>query len=357
MTDNKPTLLAVQNLKKYFPVKGGFLKRTVGYCRAVDDVSFTIERGKTMGLVGESGCGKSTLGRTILNLQRLTEGNVIFEGKDISCLKGKDLKALRRQMQIIFQDPFASLNPRMTVREIISEPLKVHKIGSKQDQQAKLYELLSVVGMRKAALNRYPHEFSGGQRQRIGIARALALNPKFIVADEPVSALDVSVQSQVLNLISDLQHDFGISFLFISHDLSVVQHISHDVGVMYLGKLVEKASAEDLYDNPQHPYTKSLLSAIPSPDPAIVRERIALSGDVPSPIHPPSGCPFHPRCPEAIDICRSKMPKEINVGQEGREHLVSCHVVEAAFDQKPPMVSKIDPVSSNIQALQGSLEY
>ncbi len=334
MTDKNTALLVVQNLKKYFPVKGGFFKRTIGQCRAVDDVSFVIERGKTMGLVGESGCGKSTLGRTILHLQRLTSGSVIFEGKDISNLSGKALKAMRRQMQIIFQDPFASLNPRMTVREIIVEPMKVHRIGSRKDQQRKLEELLAVVGLRKAALNRYPHEFSGGQRQRVGIARALSLNPKFIVADEPVSALDVSVQSQVLNLISDLQRDFGISFLFISHDLSVVQHISHDVGVMYLGKILEIASAEDLYENPQHPYTKSLLSAIPSGDPNVNKKRIMLSGDVPSPINPPAGCTFHPRCPAAIDICRSKIPTQFNVGLSGREHMVSCHVVEAEFQKK-----------------------
>jgi oligopeptide/dipeptide ABC transporter ATP-binding protein len=350
MTESPSILLAVQNLKKYFPVKGGFFKRTIGQCRAVDDVSFTLARGKTMGLVGESGCGKSTLGRTILNLQRLTSGKVFFEGKEISNVASKELKAMRRQMQIIFQDPFASLNPRMTVREIIAEPLRVHKIGSREEQQETLFKLLSVVGLRKAVLNRYPHEFSGGQRQRVGIARALSLNPKFIVADEPVSALDVSVQSQVLNLISDLQHDFGISFLFISHDLSVVQHISHEVGVMYLGKIVETADAEELYENPRHPYTKSLLSAIPTADPTTNKKRIILSGDVPSPINPPSGCTFHPRCPEAMDICRSKIPVQFNVGQNGNPHMVSCHVVEATFKQNN--TSSPTPVTKNSHVQQ-----
>lgn len=320
-------LVEIRNLKKYFPIRGGFLRTVVANVRAVDDVSFDIEAGKTLGLVGESGCGKSTLGRTLLRLHEATGGEVLFNNHNILNFDKSQMQALRRDMQIIFQDPFASLNPRMTVREIVIEPLDTHHIGSKSEREKRVFELLDVVGMRRAVVNRYPHEFSGGQRQRIGIARALALNPKFIVADEPVSALDVSVQSQVLNLISDLQQRFGIAFLFIAHDLAVVQHISHDVGVMYLGKLVEKASSDDLYKNPRHPYTQSLISAVPVADPTHVKKHIALQGDVPSPIHPPTGCPFHPRCPQVTPQCAQEVPQQIDIGINGRSHLVSCHLV------------------------------
>jgi oligopeptide transport system ATP-binding protein len=318
-------ILEIKNLKKYFPVKGGFLRQVVAHVKAVDGVSFKIEKGKTLGLVGESGCGKSTLGRNVLRLQKPTDGQVLFEGTDILTLNARDMKNLRRNMQIIFQDPYASLNPRMTVHEILREPLDTHKIGSPRDRDQKILDILDIVGLRQQVLNRYPHEFSGGQRQRIGISRALMLGPKFIVADEPVSALDVSVQSQVLNLISDLQERLGISFLFIAHDLAVVQHVSHDVGVMYLGKLVEKASTEQIYKNPKHPYTKALLDAIPVPDPENIPDRTPLVGDVPSPINPPSGCPFHNRCPVATDKCKTVTPIQKNIGSNA-EHLVSCHL-------------------------------
>lgn len=319
-------LLRVRGLTKHFPVKGGVLRRTVAQVKAVDGVSFDIERGKTLGLVGESGCGKSTLGRAILRLHEPTEGEVFLEETDVTAASGSELKRLRRNMQIIFQDPFASLSPRRTVFETLREPLDVHRIGTPAERRKKVEELLEVVGLRRAVLHRYPHEFSGGQRQRVGIARALALNPKFIVADEAVSALDVSVQSQVLNLIDDLQSEFGISFLFISHDLAVVQHISHQVGVMYLGKLVETASAGDLYADPKHPYTQALMSAIPVPDPKAGSERIVLSGDVPSPINPPSGCPFHTRCPAAMPHCSTIEPRMQNLGSEAQPHWVSCHL-------------------------------
>ncbi|WP_348672320.1 dipeptide ABC transporter ATP-binding protein [uncultured Abyssibacter sp.] len=319
-------LLRVRGLTKHFPVKGGVLRRTVAQVKAVDGVSFDIERGKTLGLVGESGCGKSTLGRAILRLHEPTEGEVFLEETDVTAASGSELKRLRRNMQIIFQDPFASLSPRRTVFETLREPLDVHRIGTPAERRKKVEELLEVVGLRRAVLHRYPHEFSGGQRQRVGIARALALNPKFIVADEAVSALDVSVQSQVLNLIDDLQSEFGISFLFISHDLAVVQHISHQVGVMYLGKLVETASAGDLYADPKHPYTQALMSAIPVPDPKAGSERIVLSGDVPSPMNPPSGCPFHTRCPAAMPHCSTIEPRMQNLGSEAQPHWVSCHL-------------------------------
>lgn len=321
-------LLEVRNLKKYFPIKGGLLRRVVNNVKAVDGVSFTLEAGKTLGIVGESGCGKSTLGRAILRLQDATGGEVLVDGNDLYKLDKRDLVAIRRDIQIIFQDPFASLNPRSTVFEIICEPLDTHKIGTPAEREQKVLNLMQLVGLRKEVRYRYPHEFSGGQRQRIGIARALALEPKFIVADEPVSALDVSVQSQVLNLIKDLQERFGIAFLFIAHDLAVVQHISHEVGVMYLGRMVEKAPTQALYSNPKHPYTQALISAIPIPDPTHKRQRQVLEGDVPSPINPPSGCPFHTRCPKATQACQKQVPQFQNTGTADEPHWVACLLYE-----------------------------
>lgn len=319
-------LLEVKNLKKYFPIKGGFFRTVVGNVKAVDDVSFVLQKGKTLGVVGESGCGKSTLGRAILRLHEPTDGQVVFEGKDITQLSHEEMVAMRREMQIIFQDPFASLNPRLTVFQIIVEPLEIHDIGTPEERYDKVCSLMDLVGLRRQYMHRYPHEFSGGQRQRIGIARALTMNPKFIVADEPVSALDVSVQSQVLNLIRKLQQEFGISFLFIAHDLAVVQHICDHVAVMYLGRMVEKAKAEDLYKSPKHPYTQALLSAIPQPDPNRNIDRIVLEGDVPSPINPPSGCPFHNRCIHVKEICKAVVPPVINTGTAENEHIVRCHL-------------------------------
>ena len=320
------TLLDVRDLKKHFPVRGGLLRRVVAQVKAVDGVSFTLGRSRTLGLVGESGCGKSTLGRAILQLQKPTGGQVLLDGEDLTAAPPARLHQMRRQMQIIFQDPFASLSPRRTVAQTIREPLDVHGVGTPAEREARVEELLQVVGMRTAVLDRYPHEFSGGQRQRIGIARALALNPKLIVADEPVSALDVSVRAQVLNLIARLQQEHGIAFLFISHDLSVVEHVSDDVGVMYLGKMVEMAAAEDLYREPRHPYTQALLSAVPVPDPARKSRRIVLGGDVPSPMDPPPGCPFHRRCPKAVDVCSRSVPPVVDVGGAGRPHRVACHL-------------------------------
>ncbi len=320
------TLLEVKNLIKYFPVKGGFFRRTVGHVKAVDGVTFSLEKGKTLGVVGESGCGKSTLGRAILRLIDSSEGEVLFNGTNILHLSYKEMFPMRRKMQIIFQDPFASLNPRKNIRQIIIEPLNTHKIGTPDERQKTVVNLMDLVGLRKDMLERYPHEFSGGQRQRIGIARALALHPDIIIADEPLSALDVSVQSQVLNLMKDLQEKLGISYIFISHDLAVIEHISHDIAVMYLGKIVEKAATESLFKNRKHPYTEALLSAIPVPDPNKKSSRIILSGDVPSPLNPPSGCPFHPRCPRVMDICRSVIPEYRNTGNDEDEHFVSCHL-------------------------------
>ena len=319
-------LLEVRDLRKYFPVRGGLLRRVVAQVKAVDGVSFTLEPGKTLGLVGESGCGKSTLGRAILRLQQPTGGQVLLEGRDLATLGPGEMIAMRRQMQIIFQDPFASLSPRRTVAQTIREPLDVHGIGTAAERARRVAELLDVVGMRPGIMDRYPHEFSGGQRQRIGIARALALNPKLIVADEPVSALDVSVRSQVLNLIARLQREFGIAFLFISHDLSVVRHVSDQVGVMYLGKLVELAPTHELFANPRHPYTEALLSAVPVPDPTRKSKRIVLGGDVPSPMNPPPGCPFHPRCPKVLPHCSQVVPPTVEVGSAGRSHAVACHL-------------------------------
>jgi oligopeptide/dipeptide ABC transporter ATP-binding protein len=309
-------LVRVRGLFKHFPVAGG-----EDVVRAVDGVTFEIYRGETLGLVGESGCGKSTVGRCLLRLMEPTRGELYFEDKDVLSLSGKDLRALRREMQIIFQDPYASLNPRMKVREIVGEPLLVHGVGSKQERRERVAELLTKVGLDPGYMNRFPHEFSGGQRQRIGIARALALNPKLIVADEPVSALDVSVQAQVVNLLEDLQQEFNLTYLFISHGLAVVEHISDRVAVMYLGRVVEIASAADLYANPLHPYTRALLSAIPVPDPTRKRERIVLRGDVPTPIDPPAGCRFHTRCPDAIPECSWIDP---DLREVAPNHSVAC---------------------------------
>jgi oligopeptide transport system ATP-binding protein len=317
-------LLKVKNLKKYFPIRGGLLSREVARVHAVDDVTFTMQPGETLGLVGESGCGKSTTGRTILRLIEPTAGEVWFENKNVTTLDKRSLRALRKEMQIIFQDPYASLNPRMTVGSIIGEALVIHKLApNRKAREEKVVHLLETVGLSADHLRRYPHEFSGGQRQRIGIARALAVSPKLIICDEPVSALDVSVQAQVVNLLEDLQQQFGLTYLFIAHDLSVVEHISTRVAVMYLGKIVEIAPAKELYTNPKHPYTEALLSAVPIPDPAVKRKRILLEGDVPSPISPPSGCRFHTRCPIRIPSCseNEQTLTEISPG-----HWVACQV-------------------------------
>lgn len=326
MAVEEKNLLEVNNLKKYFPVKAGVFRKTVGHVKAVDDVSFYIKEGETLGLVGESGCGKSTTGATILRLLEATSGEVKFEGKDILALNKRQMREIRKEMQIIFQDPYASLNPRMTVADIVGEPLKIHKLAhSKKERDKKVEELLDSVGLTPEQMNRYPHEFSGGQRQRIGVARALAVDPKLIIADEPVSALDVSIQAQVINILQDLQNEFGLTYLFIAHDLSVVKHISDRVAVMYLGKIVELTDKHSLYDNPLHPYTQSLLSAIPEPKPERKKERIILEGDVPSPVNPPSGCSFHPRCPKAMDICSKDEPIFKDYGDG---HFASCHLLE-----------------------------
>jgi peptide/nickel transport system ATP-binding protein/oligopeptide transport system ATP-binding protein len=320
-------LLNVRNLKKYFPVRKGVFSRVVGQVKAVDDVSFEVARGETLGLVGESGCGKTTTGRVVLRLLEPTGGSVEFEGRDLARMKAGDLQRRRRDLQIIFQDPFSSLNPRMTVGAIVGEGLTVHGIGSRAERRDRVREVMERCGLDPAYVNRYPHEFSGGQRQRIGIARALALNPKFIVCDEPVSALDVSIQSQIINLLVELKEKFGLAYLFIAHDLSVVQYISNRVAVMYLGRIVEVADSRELYRNPLHPYTKALLSAVPVPDPATKRARIILPGDVPSPLNPPLGCRFHPRCPEAKAVCAVEEPRELDV----KGHKVWCHVVEESL--------------------------
>ncbi|MFW5986140.1 MAG: ABC transporter ATP-binding protein [Halanaerobiales bacterium] len=319
-------LLEINNLKKYFPVKEGVFRRTVGYVKAVDEVSFFIKEGETLGLVGESGCGKSTTGRTILRLIEATSGEIWFEDKDILSLDKNEMRSMRKEMQIIFQDPYASLNPRMTVADIVGEPLDIHNlVKNKKERNKKVEEILKSVGLGSEHMKRYPHEFSGGQRQRIGVARALAVDPKLIIADEPVSALDVSIQAQVINLMQDLQKDFGLTYLFIAHDLSVVKHISDRIAVMYLGKLVEMADKKELFKNPLHPYSTSLLSAVPVADPSRKKDRIILKGDVPSPVDPPSGCRFHPRCPEAMDICSQKEPEFKDYGDE---HYAACHLLE-----------------------------
>ncbi|MGH7571461.1 MAG: ABC transporter ATP-binding protein [Gemmatimonadota bacterium] len=314
-------LLVVRDLRKYFPIKRGFWSRTVGHVRAVDGISFDILPGEVLGLVGESGCGKTTAGRCILRLIEPTQGDIEFEGRDVLDLDRGDLRRLRAEMQIIFQDPYSSLNPRLTVGSMLSEALRIHGVAEGEAVRGRVRELLEVVGLAAEHAGRYPHEFSGGQRQRIGIARALSVSPRFIVCDEPVSALDVSVQAQVINLLQDLQREYDLTFLFIAHDLAVVEHISDRVAVMYLGKLMELAEAEELYRNPLHPYTRALLSSIPVPDPRAKRERIVLEGDVPSPAHPPSGCPFHPRCPIATAECAEVTPEFRDVGGG---HFVAC---------------------------------
>ena len=319
----KAAILEVSNLKKYFPIYGGVLKKTVGYVKAVDGVSFYVNQGETLALVGESGCGKSTTGRTILRLIEPTAGKILFEGKNLSDLPFEQMRIKRRDMQIVFQDPFASLNPRHTVKRIIEEPLIVHKLGNKNERKDRVYQLLETVGLHREHAKRYPHQFSGGQRQRIGIARALSVNPKLVIADEPVSALDVSIQAQVLNLMEDLQEQFNLTYIFISHDLSVVRHISDRVGVMYLGALVELTEKEELYNNPLHPYTQALLSAVPQPDPDIKKERIILTGDVPSPANPPSGCKFHTRCKYKMEVCEKEEPKFVDAGNG---HFIACHL-------------------------------
>ncbi|MDQ0257804.1 peptide/nickel transport system ATP-binding protein/oligopeptide transport system ATP-binding protein [Evansella vedderi] len=322
--DKSDVLLEVEGLKKYFPVKAGLLQKTVGHIKAVDDVSFAIKKGETFGLVGESGCGKSTTGRTLIRLYEPTDGKILFEGKDISGLNEKQLKPYRKDIQMVFQDPYSSLNPRKTVGTILEEPFRVHKLYSKAERKERVEHLLEKVGLNPDLRNRYPHEFSGGQRQRIGIARALTLNPKLIIGDEPVSALDVSIQSQVLNIMDDLQKDFGLTYLFIAHDLGVVKHISDRIGVMYLGRMMEVAPKRELYSNPLHPYTQALLSAVPKSHPSEVKkERIILKGDVPSPSNPPTGCVFHTRCPKAMDHCKVEVPKlqELEPG-----HFVACHL-------------------------------
>lgn len=322
MNPNQP-LLEVRHLSKHFPIRGGILGGPVGRVQAVDNVSFSIRKGETLGLVGESGCGKSTLGRTLLRLLEPSAGQVFFEGTDITQLGTQAMRAMRRKMQIIFQDPYASLNPRMTVQTILEEPLQIHQLcPTPEARQKRLYELLNYVQLPKEALKKYPHEFSGGQRQRICIARALAVDPTFIVCDESVSALDVSIQAQVINLLMDLQQELGLTYLFIAHDLKVVEFISHRVAVMYLGKIVEMAPAYDIYQHPCHPYTKALLSAIPVPDPTHTKERIVLQGDVPSPLSPPTGCHFHPRCWRATDECRTAYPEMTSLNDQ---HTFRCY--------------------------------
>jgi oligopeptide/dipeptide ABC transporter ATP-binding protein len=319
--NHRKDLVVVKNLIKYFPVRAGLLQRVVAWVQAVDDVSFTVKEGETLGLVGESGCGKTTVGRTMLRLIEPTSGEISFNGVDVLKLRGNDLKVMRRNMQIIFQDPYASLDPRIPVGESIAEGLRIHRIGTKNEQDVIVMETLKKVGLEDYHARRYPHEFSGGQRQRIGIARALALRPQFIVADEPVSALDVSIQSQVLNILKDLQKEFQLTYLFIAHNLSVVEHISDRVAVMYLGKMVELAGRDELYAHPLHPYTQALMSAIPIPDPTLKRERIILQGDVPSPLNPPKGCRFHPRCPVVMDECSQSEPPLLEVKPS---HWVAC---------------------------------
>src|SRR5476651_831279 len=319
----RPAVVEVHDLKKHFPIRKGLLQRAGGTVFAVDGISFSIAQGETLGLVGESGCGKSTVGRTILRLIEPTGGSIRIDGRDITHLSKTELRPNRRQMQIIFQDPFSSLDPRMSAGDIVAEPMRVHRTAAGRDVRKRVAELFERVGLRKAQMDSYPHQFSGGQRQRIGIARALALNPKLIVGDEPVSALDVSIQAQVLNLMMDLQSEMGLAYLFISHNLAVVEHISHRIAVMYLGRIVEYATTKQIFTNGQHPYTEALLSAVPVPDPAIKRKKLVLQGDVPSPVNPPSGCHFHTRCPYAVARCKVETPllREIAPG-----HHVSCHL-------------------------------
>jgi len=324
-TTSQENILEVKNLKMWFPVNSrGIIPKHVGDIKAVDDISFEVRQGETLGIVGESGCGKTTVGRSIMQVYDITDGEIVFEGQELSALKAKEMRRMRRRMQMIFQDPYSSLNPRMTAGNIIGEPIQIHGMSnSKEEYAEQVEELLRVVGLNPYMRDRYPHEFSGGQRQRIGIARALAVRPSLIIADEPVSALDVSIQAQVINLLQELQEQFSLTYMFIAHDLSVVRHISDRIGVMYLGKMVELAERDELYENPLHPYTQALLSAVPIPDPAIERgrERIVLEGDVPSPLRPPSGCRFHTRCPIAIDECSEEDPEFRDVGND---HWAAC---------------------------------
>lgn len=318
-------LLKVENLTKYFPIRAGMLARKVGDVKAVNDISFEVYEGETLGIVGESGCGKSTTGRVIMRLHEPTSGKVTFDGVELTSLSNEEMRKARRDIQMVFQDPYASLNPRHTIEKILEEPLIVHGIGTAEERRRKVIEYLEVVGLSAYHAKRYPHQFSGGQRQRIGIARALMTNPKLIIADEPVSALDVSIQAQVLNLMQKLQEDLKLTYIFIAHDLGVVRHISDRVGVMYLGRMVELANSEDLYAEPLHPYSQALLSAVPIPDPNYEREQVILTGDIPSPSNPPNGCAFHTRCPMAMDICKQQVPqfKEVKTG-----HSVACHLYE-----------------------------
>lgn len=321
----KENILEVKDLKKYFPIKAGVLQKTVGHVKAVDGVSFNIKKGTTLGLVGESGCGKTTVGRTLLRLQPHSGGSVMFDGKDVFELKTKELRKMRPEMQLIFQDPYSSLSPRMPVGEIIGEGVREHGIVPKEQYRDYVMKIMEECGLQPHHIDRYPHEFSGGQRQRICIARALALKPKIIVADEPVSALDVSIQAQIINLLKDLQREHDLTYLFISHDLSVVEHISDEVGVMYLGNLVEMSTKEEIFKNPMHPYTKALFSAVPVPDPTVKMNRIILEGDIPSPANPPKGCKFHTRCKECMEICKTTPPQ---YKEYGNGHFVACHLYD-----------------------------
>jgi len=325
MEKNNKELLRLVDLKTYYPANKSFFKNNIKYIKAVDSVSFSVNQGETLGLVGESGCGKSTIGRSILRLEEVTSGEIWYEGKNILTLSDEEMRKYRQKIQIIFQDPYSSLNPKMTVGQIVGEPLLVHKISFGKERDKRVQEILELVGLRGFHAKRYPHEFSGGQRQRIGIARALAVNPKLIICDEAVSALDVSIQAQILNLLSNLQKEMGLTYIFIAHGLATVKHISNRICVMYLGKIVEIANSEDLYYKPLHPYTQALISAIPEPDPEIKKQRIVLEGDVPSPIDPPSGCRFHTRCNYCMDICKTIEPEIVD---KGNEHFVACHLVK-----------------------------
>jgi len=320
----KENLLEVKNLKKFFPVKSGFFFKSKDYVHAVDDVSLSVKPGSTIGLVGESGCGKTTMGKTILKLIEPTDGQIFFKGENITAHTRGEMKKIRREMQMIFQDPFSSLNPRHTIGSILAAPLEIHGLADAKNMEDKIAQLLKKVGLSSEAMRRYPHEFSGGQRQRIGIARALALYPELIIADEPVSALDVSIQAQIINLMKDLQEELGLAYIIIAHDLSIVSHISDEIAVMYLGKIVEKALSSDFYAEPLHPYSRALISAVPVPDPEFKKKRVILKGDVPSPINPPFGCRFHPRCPYRFELCDKKEPSLQQVGKENR--FVACHL-------------------------------